>query len=152
MTPINDENDQPTPQRTFSVAFLFRAMSLTAFFISWPLSIATSPPEIVAATLIGIGSVLAVIVGYRRHGPILVRIGVTIGFLVGVLGIAVYSGGLAYILKERTLGAGVVLAEVVYGLTLPVTLGIMVLLLRAWCWSANDRLVYDSDIPTKDGC
>ncbi|HET6883579.1 MAG TPA: hypothetical protein VFI31_25730 [Pirellulales bacterium] len=142
--------------RTFSLPFLFRIISMIAFAISWPLSIANSPPYVLTRTLAAIGFVLALVVGYRRHGPLFVRVGIGIAFFGGALSVAVYSGSAASVWQAPSEGRhpfddfGGFLAGTVLVLVFPIVLGILVLLLRAWTWSAHDRMIYTSSTGGKE--
>lgn len=154
MASVNPQVDDGFGVRaTFSLSLLFRATAIIAFLIAWPVSMATSPPDVLAATLVGIGIVLATIVGHRRHGAGRVRIATASRFLAGVLLIALYSACAASALQsvppqeprhpfDEIPSAVMAIALV---LLLPVMLGIMVLLLRAWTWSAHDLTIRLAD-------
>ncbi|MGH7140714.1 MAG: hypothetical protein ACREHD_33700 [Pirellulales bacterium] len=127
-------------------------VSIVAFVIAWPLSIANTSPQNVAMTIIGLGVVLAVIVGYRRHGSTFVRIGAAAAFFAGALVVAFFSASAASVWQGPTEPVhpldelGNFLTGFVLLLTFPAVLAVMLLLLRAWTWSAHDRMIHRPDI------
>jgi hypothetical protein len=159
MNAIDLRDDRLGAGTTFTLPFLFRGMSIIAFAIAWPLSIATSPPSTIANTLAAVGLVLAIIVGYRRHGTVCVRVGAAGAFFGGALLVALYSAGAASVWQApvETMHPfdqfGAFLVGTVLSVILPVVLGVLLLLLRAWTWSAHDGIIYqatDRAAPAED--
>ncbi len=141
------EGNRPT-RATFSLPFLFRIMSLVALAIAWPLWIATMPPHTIMMLFAGMGFVLAIIVGYRRSGTAFIRAGAAVAFFSCSVVVGFYSATVALMWQGHPEQShpfddlGIELGGALLLFALPWILGILLLLLRAWTWSAHDKMTY----------
>jgi hypothetical protein len=141
---------QPETRRwTFSLGVLFRAVTLIAFALGWPLLVWKAEPLFVRFAVVGLGVVLGVVVGVRRFGTPRTRFKAMIGFVIGASIVAEYSTCIAWLIHKPEDPPGTQwsgLMEMQVGLALlaalPIIVIILVLLLRAWTWSAHDQSIH----------
>jgi hydrogenase/urease accessory protein HupE len=128
----------------FSLAVLFRAVTLTSLGLGWLLAVPWVPPRVFVAVIILLGMMLGGVASAQRDGTQGDRFKAWIGFLAGTVAVALYSGYVATVAQTpddtgaRWAGLGRLLNEVMILILTPVIVMILVFLLRAWTWSAHD--------------
>jgi hypothetical protein len=132
---------------TFSLAILFRVVTLVCVFLGWVALVANVAPWKVGLIVLAGGIILGAVVGVRRRGSVLRQIIAAAFFWVGTVWVAVYSGTLAAAIQAEdnpatpwdesgeTLTGGAMCL-------FPFVLGLVVLMLRAWTWSAHDATIH----------
>ncbi len=133
---------------SFSLAALLRVIALVGLALGWLRLVPTMPPPFVQLSLVALGAVLAAVVGWRRFGTLATRFKTAAWFLAGSVLVALYSGCVANVIQTLVTSthpwAG--LDRVFHGVAVlagfPVILVILVFMLRAWTWSAHDRLIH----------
>ena len=128
----------------FSLAVLFRAVTLIALALGWLLALPSVWPQAFAVIVLLLGMTLGGIASVRRAGRAWQRFRVWIGFLAGSVVVAWYSSYLATMVQtpietgKHWSGLGRALEEIMVLLMSPLVVIILVLMLRAWTWSAHD--------------
>ena len=141
-------NIDSTGRWQFSLATLLRITFLVAMALGWLSLVATARPPFVMTTVIGITASLAVIVGWRRNGTRAQRAIAGFLFVLGGILVSCYSYFVAQLVQMQSI-AGVPhrhpwadldqpFLTVAIPVSSPAMLVILVLMLRAWTWSAHD--------------
>jgi hypothetical protein len=103
-------------------------------------------PQVVLAVVTAAGTVLAMIVAWRRHGTLTKKAAVAVSFYAGVVVVAGYSACLAETAMPRVTSESpdywARLPNLVLWLFSPVILAMILLMFRAWTWSAHDRTIH----------
>jgi hypothetical protein len=140
-----------------SLAMLLRITSLVAMALGWLSLVATARPPFVMTALIGVSASLAAIVGWRRNGTRAQRANAGFLFVSGGILVSCYSCFIAQLVQMQS-SAGVphrhswadldqLFLTVAIPVSSPAMLVILVMMLRAWTWSAHDW----SDRDSSDG-
>lgn len=133
------------PHWRFSLATLFRATSLVAMALGWLSLVSTVRPQFVMTTIIAITAPLAAVVGWRRNGARVMRFKAAFLFFSGGILASCYSDFAAQLVQSstsvqshpwETLDQLFLMIAVV--LAFPIQLIVLVLMFRAWTWSAHD--------------
>jgi len=133
------------PSVTWSpVVVVFRAITFAALALGWIRLIQTARPNIVLVIIMAVGVFLAVIVGWRRAGRLMLRIKAAGFFVVESTVVAIYSAFIAVEFQsadEPQGQFGGILEFMFIVSASPIVLFVLVFMLRAWTWSAHDRLI-----------
>ena len=133
------------PSVTWSpVVVAFRAITFAALALGWIHLIQTTRPNIVLVIIMAVGAFLAIIVGWRRAGKLILRIKAAGFFVVESTIVAFYSmtiaGGSQPSSESEGQFDGIIESMFIVS-ALPIVLFVLVFMLRAWTWSAHDRLI-----------
>lgn len=131
--------------RTFSLAVLFRLITLSGLIMGWSALARAVEPLVAMAMILAAGVVLAMVVGGRRKGAPPARFLAALWFAVGGLAIACYTGLVSVVVqnpiteryKWADLDEMASWSLVVAGF--PLVLAISLFMLRSWIWSAHDQ-------------
>ena len=135
------------PRRSYSLATVFRFLILAALVLGWFRLIWVVPAVYMLLAILLAGAVLGSVVGLRRRGSRWMRISAGAGFSAGCVVLATYSALVAFAIQfpvepeaEQHLGGLDACFWVgVLVLAAPAMIVVLVLLLRSWMWSVNDR-------------
>lgn len=139
---------QPEPRRwTFSLGVLFRAVTLIAFVLGWPLLVWKAEPVLLGSVIVALGVALGGIVGFRRFGTPWTQFKAMIGFIVGAIAVAGYSTYVADMIQTDHQWEGIdQMLYFFHGVAIlasfPIVVMILVFMLRAWTWSAHDGSIH----------
>ena len=118
---------------------LFRSITLFCFAMGWVVLVRSTPSVTAFFVLFIGGLVLASIVGLRRSVDVPTRLVIAVWFQLKAIAVGTYSACVADYLQDARvdlIGEGLLLA-----LAFPVYAVVVLLMLRAWSWSAIDRQV-----------
>ena len=137
-------------RRTFSIAALFRTMTLTAMLLGWIIVVSESK-AFAPSVLAGSALLVACIAAHRQPGGVLGKLAVFLGFAVGVLFVGGLIPAVLGMLSEpnhieyRTAWGGL---DAVYGscltvMSIPAAAAVAFWLIRSWVYLANVSTVPD---------
>jgi hypothetical protein len=155
----HDRWGEPIPhaRRTFSIAALFRTMTLTAMLIGWIIVVSKSTafaPSVLAVSALMLASIAA----YRLPGGVLAKLTVFFGFAIGVVFVGGFIPAVLSMLAERnrieyrTAWGGL---DAVYGsclavLSIPAAAAVAFWLIQSWVFLANVATAPDDSQPPND--
>jgi hypothetical protein len=129
----------------FSLGYVFRVTTCAAMLMAWGVSITSMEPHELLYCMIGAGTILGIIVGYRREGTRLSRILAC----VRCIGWAFAAGYFTLPFAIGFQDTEPVLSDIIFSPTNPagwlmcfisgaIVFYSFVMLLREWTWSAHD--------------
>jgi hypothetical protein len=133
----------PLAPPTYRLRTLFGVTTLVVGVCALAAKMTSTPPSRVGWIVLAIGVVLGLFVGARRRAWWVERVMVSLVFMFGSLLLAAYLATVALVAQiSKDAGEGAVLAAT-FGATklvifFPVMLMTLVMMIRAWTWSAYD--------------